>query len=119
MSILFFDVTLERESAHWVTLTGERERERGGGEREGGREGERERGREGEREEGGGGKTSVLMFVGQITNSSYRRKIRTLPSFFFSQRELIQTMNLPITFTPNNGQCEKQRKKPLLVNPKI
>ena len=96
----------------------ERERERGGGEggREGGREGERERGRE---RGGGGGKTSVLMFVGQITNSSYRRKIRTLPSFFFSQRELIQTMNLPITFTPNNGQCEKQRKKPLLVNPKI
>ena len=61
MSILFFDVTLERESAHWVTLKGERGREREGGR---GREGERERERE--RGGGGGGKTSVLMFVGQI-----------------------------------------------------
>ena len=56
MSILFFDVTLERESAHWVTLTGERGRERGGGgEREGGREGGREGERERGRERGGGG----------------------------------------------------------------
>ena len=67
MSILCFDVTLE----------GKRERER---KREGGRESERDR-----RGAGGGGcvKTSALMFVGQMTNSSCRRKIRTLPSCFF------------------------------------